>query len=117
MREIKFRAWDGYKMYDACVWMGKEYRPVSDSFVDTELMQFTGLKDKNGKEIYEGDILASSVDSSLFNWLIEYTDGSFTLVNIGVTGHQGKRFQLAQMVVIDREIVGNQFQHPELLKW
>ena len=57
MREIKFRAWDGQKILPPVdltqplkyyKWLGKN---------DLPLMQFTGLLDKNGKEIYEGDIL------------------------------------------------------------
>jgi uncharacterized phage protein (TIGR01671 family) len=55
MREIKFRAWDGKTMIGPFVF-GSEC--AGDGFdSDWLLMQYIGLKDKNGKEIYEGDIL------------------------------------------------------------
>ena len=69
MREIKFRAWDKRrkKMFKRVtqIMFGIPYNLVQmvDSFsaientTDVELMQFTGLLDKNGNEIYEGDIL------------------------------------------------------------
>ena len=67
--------------------------------------KITGLKDINGKEIYEGDI----VDSKLYNgtrknYVVEYRDGSFV---IGLT-------ELGRWIK-DVIVIGNVYENPELL--
>ena len=59
-REIKFRAWNGEEMISPDYITRDGYGYWKENSIPTrskELMQYTGLKDKNGKEIYEGDIV------------------------------------------------------------
>ena len=59
MREIKFRGWVGGKMITPCAWINDENLPCHcmGSAPKAPLMQFTGLQDVNGVDIYEGDIV------------------------------------------------------------
>ena len=127
MREIKFRAWD--KSNEEMLEVENLYfndmtdkveirtRIYSDYFNDEEmiLMQYTGLKDKNGKEIYEGDIVAEKghyvkSDRLLYQkiqWKESYScwlRGEYQRL----TPKNIKTYQI--------EVIGNIYENPELLE-
>jgi uncharacterized phage protein (TIGR01671 family) len=83
MREIKFRAWDKTSNRMGAVYSLHQSGSchVRDGNLllnkdECELMQFTGLKDKNGKEIYEGDIVKCDVDVYTVEWGKYVTDNA-----------------------------------------
>jgi uncharacterized phage protein (TIGR01671 family) len=84
---------------------------------DIELMQFTGLKDKNGKEIYEGDILRNNY-SVRWNqlhcgWAL-YNAGDFC---VDLLADEYNRVEeLLPPWHLDIDIIGNIYENPELLK-
>ena len=101
MREIKFRAWDKKhkKMYHG----GDIRTALAFPDEDTEIMQYTGLKDKNGKEIYEGDI-------------IKYPHGEVPYGPVKWTGNGFWVKEPSEYTHMphDREIIGNIYENPEL---
>ena len=127
MREIKFRAWvkDRKEIFEVILinYVTKKvtylFERVGDllnirheKFNDTELMQYTGLKDKNGKEIYEGDIVKLRANHGI--GVVKYYDewGAFVVEYI-------KPRQLAVLGMNyykeDIEILGNIYENSELL--
>ncbi len=126
MREIKFRAWhkekkcwlDTVHVYGDSSWSGSiiEPRGEIDGYDEREceLMQYTGLKDKNGKEIYEGDIIKScnqyieNITASVMwndNCARFVIDSESPMMNF-IYGANLNRL----------EVIGNIYENPELLK-
>lgn len=108
MREIKFRAWFGktgleknepcmVNGYDGTTYM--EWIGLNPDGWDIKVMQYTGLKDKNGREIYEGDQLGHKLN-------VVYWESDGWCINGGTP----------LCLFIDEEVIGNIYENPELLK-
>lgn len=74
-------------------------------------MQSTGLKDKNGKEIFEGDILGTK--DGLLNGVVEYRTDLGMWTNSLV---RYNNFERLCSIASDRKIIGNIYENPELLE-
>ena len=120
-REIKFRAWlkEERKMVNVetlfiginrlCFGNSKTEDLFFRDFEEVELMQYTGLKDKNGKEIYEGDIY--HVGDKNIRYLVVWFDSGFEGKQLRSTSYAGLKSWAK-----DIEILGNIYENPELLE-
>lgn len=132
MREIKFRGkrtrdgkWIcGHLMridtYFAITWSpfrwidGAEMEGVGWDYVHTETVgQYTGLKDNNNKDIYEGDII--TVDNGIgYSAIVYFGDGGFKRIPVGA-GTANSDYLTHFYGPEDYEVIGNIHESPELL--
>ena len=134
MRKIKFRVYDKENkimnyldLEDLCeddYWFDGEtevWNVLHDCNNEQEkfvLMQYTGLKDKNGKEIYEGDIIFVKGETKLLDikGKVEYSNilAQFIITNTGNIVNEAE--PLGDYEEEDIEKIGNVYDNPELLE-
>lgn len=118
MREIKFRAWEknlkgiipvhSIDFITGTINTMSAWRFISE----VELMQFTGLFDKNSKEVYEGDIVMHEEGLNI----IVYKNAAFVAEIITSYDGQSNDSYYAHELENACTVVGNIYENPELLK-
>jgi len=129
MREIKFRAWQtrdrsaGFMNYEP--FLCNSFGELSGSDSSDVLMQFTGLLDKNGKEIYEGDIMRHLANyprdyqemyphkkHGFISGPIEWSDGYWFIYKTD----DNRDILLTKREAESYEVIGNIYENSDLLK-
>ena len=126
MREIKFRTFDKYGIMRFWEFekKGKDWTFSLAMYEGDKLMQYTGLKDKNGKEIYEGDIFQFGTkkdwidgegERGVVEWHEKLARFGLDFSSIyGGEGYTGKNQHLVDFIK-GLKIIGNIYENPELL--
>ena len=97
---------------DEYYWMKTDW-----SFSDVEIMQSTGCRDKNGIEIYEGDVIKDKYDKI---WLVQWYVGAFVITN-KIPDSDGQTSTYSHFNNLSNhhfyfEVIGNMWENPELLE-
>lgn len=122
-REIKFRVWfpagtdtgdgeieKGQMCYDLAF---EEYEPINDLLRGVDhLMQYTGLKDKNGTEVYDGDILHMK-DGTRNPYVVVWAE---VFTGWGLRGNIGELVTWLVEYIGELTVIGNIYENPELLQ-
>lgn len=114
MKKIKFRAWNkdlntnGGMVWNVAVLNGKYFDVYGMGTQDYPLMQYTGLKDKNGVDIYEEDILKyinlKNEETIIQVWW-DAKDSCFNFGNRNLS-----------MIKNKLEVIGNIYENPEIIE-
>ena len=116
MRELKYRAFNGvsFKYSDKTILINTydQLRLFFQNCVTNfdKVDQYTGLLDKNGVEIYEGDICIHAYESDI-KGVISFFEGSF-IIGIAICSNSLINFNAPRNL----QVIGNIHQNPELLK-
>ena len=119
LKEIKFRAWhkEKHKMFEVQKMSFKTGKILPYGWnmehdgIEFELMQYTGLKDKNGKEVFEGDI----VTDGTINYVVAFYAGSWRLKQ-NIDGDTWWKSLYRYVANFKVEVIGNVYENPAFLK-
>lgn len=141
-REIKFRVWDkdlkkmhvcGENVHDSMSFVHNQacyynlqngcgsLPPTYDGEGTYELMQYTGLKDKNGKESYENDLCENSGTIYQIVWVDKFSRYGLKVIKTEYVLTKNQTFPMWQFVDektgnLTVEVIGNIFENPDLIK-
>jgi uncharacterized phage protein (TIGR01671 family) len=114
MRDIKFRAWDGIEFY----FMDYSKVDIHRCGSFKELNQYTGLRDWDGKEVYEGDILDHTrFPNESCPYSVTFNDGSFRALYVDWDETlPNPIISQDDLDLLNYKVVGNIYENPELIK-